>query len=267
MYSLLEKYGFPLREGENEGGSGAAAGDTPAGEGGAAPASDGGVNVFDDDNGGETPKGDPAPGDQKPGEAGEAEAKVDPKPGEGEYVDDPKLSDEENAAKRKEHDDAKKAKDDKNKSEPIDPASYKIDIPEGYSLDAGVEQSFREFAASHNLDQSAVDALKDMQIQLYSKAANDHARQVSKWAEELESDKEIGGRDFDANMGAARMASREFLSKETRELLANSGFRSHPALVRDMVRLGKLMGENPTLRADPTSREGNALQTLYPNAG
>lgn len=263
MTKLLASYGFyPLRGAEDEGGSGAASsGGTALTRDDPAPVVEGGAseNLYGKDGEGKPAEEGKAEGDGK--EGGEAWA---------EYVEDPDKSSEENAAAKAEHDKTKPAEDDKGEKKdekkdeaPIDPTSYEFEVPEGFELDPSIDKEFREFAAERKLSNDDVKALTDMQLRMYAKQSEQHAATVEKWGEDLKSDKEIGGRDLDANLAKAREARNAFFDDEAKALLEKTGLGNHPVFVKGFVRIGKVMGEAGTLPGKGAGGNTTILQNLY----
>jgi len=281
MTKLLERYSFLpafLRSPPDDGGSNAGGGDSGgAGAGGStaltggspAPAAEPGSsghagNLYGDD--------DPAPEDktgddpsEKPKD--ETKAKDEDAPAWVEYVDDPDKTDEENAAAKLEHDKTKPAEDDKDKTkeEPaINAADYEfVEIPEGFELDPAVDKEFRDFAAERKWSKDDVKALSAMQVKLYAKQSEVHAEQVATWGEELKTDKEVGGRGYDANMSKAREAKIAFFPPEVNAILDKTGLGNHPAIVKGFVRIGKAMGEMTTLHGKGKPANTSILENLY----
>lgn len=187
-----------------------------------------------------------------------------------EYDPDPDKSDEENAAAKAEHDKAKPESDeDKKKREekedqPVDPTSYElVEIPEGFELDPSIDKEFREFAASRKWSKDDVKELSAMQVKLYAKQSEAHADRVAAWADEVKADKEIGGRDFDANAAKAREAKLAFFSPEFDKMLDKTGLGNHPDMIKGLVRIGKAMGEMGTLPGKGVTTPSSILENLY----
>lgn len=269
MTKLLASYGFyPLRGPDDEGGSGAASGGgSTALTGGddAGAAGDTGAAGGDNQGGGDGGAGEALygkeGGDEKAAdEGGGAEWK--------EYVDDPNKSAEENAAAKAEHDKTKpegEGKEGKKEGEdaPVDPASYEFEVPENFELDPELDKEFRSFAAERKWSKEDVKALTEMQMKLYAKQSEQLAATVEKWGEDLKTDKEIGGRDLDANLAKARAVRREFFDDEAKALLDKSGLGNHPAFVRGFVRLGRVMSEAGTLQGQGKATSSTILENLY----
>lgn len=189
---------------------------------------------------------------------------------EAEYVDDPNLSAEENAAKKKEFDEAKeKAKDeasDEGKDSPKAEDYEMIELPAGFDLNPEIEKEFRELAASKKWSQEDFKDLQELQTKLINKQSEAHVQRVKEWGDSLKTDKEIGGKALAQNIGAARAAMAEFFSPAAKSILDNTGLGNHPDIVRGFVRLGKAMGEQPTLKGGAVEAKITMADAMYPQS-
>lgn len=277
---------------EGAGGAAAAGGGEGGGEQGGKPAASTTIlgGAADDGAGAEGKK--PSATDdlygaegKKPGKAGAGDAAAsgagkDDKAGDAwkEYVDDPKKSKEENAAAKAEHDKTKPEAGDDKKGKKAEAGeertpeqiaetakSYRIEPPEGFNLDPEVDQQFRTFAAELDLDQAQVDRLKEMQLLMYERQADAVAAQAQAWGEQLQKDKDIGGTAYKGNVGLAIRALDEFFAPDVKAVLDKTGLGSHPEIVKGFVRLGKAMGEMPTLRGGQKDTKPSITDVLYPD--
>lgn len=195
-----------------------------------------------------------------------------------EYKNDDSKTPEENAALKAKHDEkiaADKAKADE-AAKPKDErtpeqieaaaAAYEIKPPEGFTLSEAIEKPFRTFAAKHNLSQTDVKELSDLQLKLYADQAEEHARTVEQWGKDSRADKEIGGPAFDANAGKAAAFINEFFPPAAAALLDKTGIGNHPDFVKGFVRAGIAMGEIPSFRANAGAGGKESVQDiLYPS--
>ena len=248
--------------GSGGGGDAGAGGDGDGGDGGQ------GDGSGDDDGDGDGSEGEGGDGD---GDAGE------------EYQDDPALSAKENKKAREEFDKAKaegkkpdgdKAKDkakkegeeDKDKSELFgapDGDYAEFETPEGFDLAEDVKTEFDDLSRELNLSDAGRKKLVDMQAKLYSRQAEQHAERVAEWGDQLKKDKTIGGKEYDAKVGTARKAISEFGDQELKDLLENSGFGNHPAIVRFAYRAGEALGEGRVEPGDGGEGQEDAATILY----
>lgn len=267
MKDFLDKLRAHARAPEDGTGSDAGAGDAGAGDAGAGAGGDnaGAGDPPANGGGGKTALtlADAFAAGDKSGEADDGDKA-------GEYVDDPSLSADENAAKRAEHEKAAKGDDDAgdkkddDSGDPIDPASYDYgEVPEGFVLDPAIDKEFRELAAERKWSQDDVKALTGMQAKLYEKQMSAHAETVKEWGDSLATNKEIGGSNLDKNLGMARAAISEFFPEGARDMLDRTGLGNHPDMVVGFVRLGAAMGEMKSLIGDGKGQKTTILDGLY----
>ena len=249
MKNLLIKY-LPLRNAE---GGGSGGGDNSAPD----PASQAQAQTLLGSEGDPVETPDPAAAVVKAGDtsAGDTAEKV-------EYVEDPALTPEENAAKKAEHDAAQET--GKSGDTVIDPQSYDLSAPEGFVVDPAVETEFRQFASDNKLSVETVDKLKGLQIKLIEKQTEQHAQMVTNWGNELKADKEIGGQNLPVATAHARAAMKEFFPPEARDILNKTGLGNHPAMVKGMARIGAAMGEGKSVSGGAVTSV-NRLDIMYPD--
>lgn len=275
MRNLLEKY-LPLHAiaDEGQGGEGSGEGnadDTNGGEGeittllGADDEEVGdGDGDVDDEN--EQSENDEKPdGDSDESGEGNDDGEDDD---DAEYEDDPELTDEENQQKREEFDaeKAKKKEEAKSKKDEVDPASYEIDVPEGFVLDPELETQFREFGAKKKLTQEDMNELSGMQMKIREKAVADAVDMQKGWVKSLREDKEIGGKSLDANLGAARQVIKDVFvpyDKGFQKMLNSTGLGSYPPFVKGMVKVSELMGEAGIITGKGGAGDESTEDVLY----
>jgi len=140
-------------------------------------------------------------------------------------------------------------------------------VPEGIALDSEVLDEFKPFAQELKLDQDGAQKLVDMGSKLATKihqaGIDNWQRQVSEWADNARADKEIGGKDFDANLGVAKAAIDQFGTQELRDILDKSGLGNHPEVLRFAHRIGKAIG-NDTFVAGQQKASRTTEQVMYP---
>lgn len=128
------------------------------------------------------------------------------------------------------------------------PEKYEFKFPEGVSVDAAMLAKFEPILKEAGLSQEQAQKLADVQLefkQQEAKAQQDAwVAQLATWAEEVRTDKEIGGQKFDENLKAAQSALARFGSPELKQLLDSTGLGNHPELVRLCAKIGKAMAED-----------------------
>ena len=117
---------------------------------------------------------------------------------------------------------------------------YAFETPEDVTLDEGDLKSFTDIAKELKLPKDAAQKVVNLAIARETARAEAHATQVSKWADEVKADKELG---TDENLAIARKAI-DLGPPELKELLNGTGLGNHPAVVRWAFAVGKALSED-----------------------
>ena len=117
---------------------------------------------------------------------------------------------------------------------------YTFETPEGVTLNEGDLTSFTAIAKELKLPKDAAQKVVDLAIARETARAEAHATQVSKWADEVKADKELG---TDENLAIARKAI-DLGPPELKELLNGTGLGNHPAVVKWAFAVGKALSED-----------------------
>ena len=167
------------------------------------------------------PEGTPPQGDVKPADSTKPEGDVKP-PAEG----------------------AAKEGDGK----PVVPDKYELKLPEGAILEAAdVEDTAalaKELGLSNEAAQKLLEKRNADRATLLESQQQFLRDSVSSWENAVKADPEIigeKGTEFQANVKLAKQALNRFGSPELIKALKETGYGSHPDLVRMMVRVGKAM--------------------------
>lgn len=141
-------------------------------------------------------------------------------------------------------------------------------VPEGVALDADALGEFVPFAKELKLNQEQAQRLVDMGSMIASKmqqsSIENWQKQTSEWAEQTKADKEIGGKEFDANIGMALKAIETFGTPELKTLLDESGIGNHPEIVRFAYKIGKAIGEDRSfVSGSAAASQSKGLESIY----
>ena len=152
------------------------------------------------------------------------------------------------------------------KEAPTDPEQYELNIPEKYGDEArGV---FVEMAKDLGLSQEQTQKMIDRygaemgrQEQIRLEARN---AQVLKWHAELKNDPEFGGQNFGANVEYYRRGVRHIDPKgELTAILEQSGYGSHPVVVKAIAQIGREVGEDRIIGRGVTSDDRSLADRYY----
>lgn len=141
--------------------------------------------------------------------------------------------------------------------------AYDIKTPEGFEVDEDIKGEFTTAAKEIGLSQKGVERLVSIQTKLQENQAARTAAMVKDWDKQTRADKEIGGKDFEANAASAREFLSQFADEDVNVLLDRTGLGNHPAVVKMFVRAGKAMGEAKVMKGDHGNGKPDAATILY----
>lgn len=149
--------------------------------------------------------------------------------------------------------------------EKTDPEQFELKIPEQYGEARGV---FVEMAKDMDLSQEQTQKMIDRygaelgrQEQMRLEARN---AQVLKWHAELKNDPEFGGQNFGANVEYYRRGVRHIDPKgELTAILEQSGYGSHPVVVKAIAQIGREVGEDRIIGRGVTSDDRSLADRYY----
>lgn len=226
-----------------------------------------------------TSSGDPVPGAAGAGDAGKVPPAGDAKGTTTAAADDKGkasgsvLGDEEAKA-----DDGKGAKDGdaeagKDADKTKDEAPLDIKLPDGLEVDPEVLKGFQGVAKELGLKSEGAQKIFDLYATATkaadAKVQTQIAEQQTGWLNELKSDKDFGGKNFDATQRDARRAVQKY-APELRQFFKDSGLGSHPGLVKAFARIGRATAREDSVdgsggNATTQGSEEAALRARYPS--
>jgi hypothetical protein len=175
-------------------------------------------------------------------------------------------------------------KDGVEKSEATNPVTAEdLTIPEGRSYDPEIGKSFlgiindpaipRSELAQKLLDlQSAYEekmfAGQRAAEEAQTKAQNEQwERENAEWLELCKKDPEFGGQNYEASKAVITRGCTHLATKEAVDALNALNMGTHPEIVRMFYRAGKLLGEDPGVKAGTAGRgtlaKGEGLTEMY----
>jgi len=154
-------------------------------------------------------------------------------------------------------------------------ADFQISVPKGMEVDQGMIDGFKGIAKELGLKGEQAQKVADWYFKstegATQKMMQQREEQILKWAEEAKSDKEIGGKEFQANLNTALKAMRQYADKEVVDLINSTGLGNHKAMIRMFAKIGKAIAEDktppgmPTPGADVKREEIPLERQLYPS--
>lgn len=149
------------------------------------------------------------------------------------------------------------------------PEDYVFQFSPETVVDSLLIDEFKRFAFEQNM------SLENARLmaQFYEKYVLGQSKKQNQEQEELlksmqkacEEDSEFGGMGFHDNMRYARAAVLRFDDGSLAKILNDTGFGSHPEVVRFMYRVGKALAEKEMPRAKESTAERSAAELFYPS--
>lgn len=143
-----------------------------------------------------------------------------------------------------------------------------FDLPEGYQLEESELAQFSEWAKSNNLTQEAAQLIINRDAQRMTdamKAADDAwSSTVTGWQTQVKNDSELGGANYEQNLGIANKAVEAFGNPALRAFLDESGLGNHPELIRAFYKAGVAISEDRLVSGG--NGEGRPASAYYSNS-
>lgn len=152
------------------------------------------------------------------------------------------------------------------------PADYAdFSAPEGMELNQEVLGEFVPMAKELGLNQEQAQRLIDMGSKLVSQvnqsAADMFVKTVEGWREQVKADKDLGGKELDANLGIARLSIDRFGSQELQRMVDDGEpfTFDHPEIVRFAYKIGKAIGQDNSFVSGNRAAEKDPAKVMFPN--
>lgn len=146
------------------------------------------------------------------------------------------------------------------------PESYEPFDVEGKQFTADQVEGFTSVAKELGLSQENAQKVLSAVVPTARKyLMDDLAATSKKWAEETRNDPDLGGANFNQNIGLAAAAYKEYCSPKLKEILTNSGLGNHPEVVRLFCRLGREMRQDTGVSGS-ASASSPERRRRYPNS-
>lgn len=162
------------------------------------------------------------------------------------------LTDDTSSTEKTTGTDIPKVDEDKSAAKTDDkgaPDAYtEFTLPENVTMDSPVMDEFKAVAKETGLSQEAAQKMvtlaAKMQTNVVDKLRSHVDATAKEWETAAKADAEIGGAQFDENLGLAKKALDTFGTPELKTLLKESRMGSNPEVVRFMVRAGKAISQD-----------------------
>jgi len=161
----------------------------------------------------------------------------------------------------------------------VEEVKYELTLPEGSTVDPAVLERTAATARELGLSQEHAQKMSDLVaaevaareaalLDQYKPGGEHWTKQVDDWGAASLADAEIGGtpEKLAENVDVAKKVLATFGSEPLARFLHETGFGSHPEVVRMFAKIGKGMGEGTFVPAVPAggSTEEDKLRRMYP---
>ncbi|HXH24036.1 MAG TPA: hypothetical protein VNI78_02230 [Vicinamibacterales bacterium] len=161
------------------------------------------------------------------------------------------------------------------------PEKYDFKFADGVVVDTAALEAFTPILRESNLTQEQAQKLADVYAAQIERQNTEFAKKLEseefavetaasmlaphrdKWAETLKNDKEIGGKNFEANVQAMQKAIARFGSPALKQLLNVTGLGNHPELARFCLKVGQAISEDNPLPANNTGGGRKANEDVF----
>lgn len=141
--------------------------------------------------------------------------------------------------------------------------TYEYQMPEGLVLDKSAADALTAFAKEHGLKPDVAQKVADIGVQMMQRQVDAHAQTVTKWIEEVRSDKEIGGEKLDESLATAKRAIDFIGDPALKELLNTTGYGNNPVLVRAFIKIGKTLAPDTVENGQKPAHEEASAARMY----
>lgn len=148
---------------------------------------------------------------------------------------------------------------------PAVPESYELKMPDGVELDKAAADEFTAIAKELKLDQATAQKFADVGAKMAQRQADNHAKLVESWTEQVKTDKDIGGDKLAENLGIARKALDTFGTPELRDVLNATGFGNHPAVIKAFYKIGQAISEDRFVTGGAKGPETDMAKRMFPS--
>lgn len=121
----------------------------------------------------------------------------------------------------------------------------------------------KEQGLSKDAAQKLIETQESAKAEYFNDLQTEHKQMVSKWADQVKTDKEIGGDNYNKNVELARRVIGRFASKELLESLDSTGFGNNPEVVRVFARIGRHMASDELIQSRSTSSGPRTMEDVF----
>lgn len=147
---------------------------------------------------------------------------------------------------------------------------FDLKLPENTTLTKEYVDKVASFAKENGLTPAQAQKVLERDHAYFAEtqksAKENFEKQIGDWEKQVQEDKTLGGDNFAANMEFAKRGFEKFSTPELKKILNQSGYGSHPEVVRMFFAIGKAMSDDSFHKGGGTKAEpSTAGALLYGN--
>lgn len=151
--------------------------------------------------------------------------------------------------------------------QPVVPEKYDLKLPEGSTLDAKHLEAVADFAKKTGLSNETAQKIVERDHAQKQAEVTALKEKSNVWVNDIKTDKELGGGNFDKSIEQARRALDKYGSEALKTALNATGLGNHPELVRAFARIGRDMAPDTLVLGGnaPAPAKKSLEERMYPN--
>lgn len=146
-----------------------------------------------------------------------------------------------------------------------------ITAPEGEQYDQAIVTNVKTLAKELGLNNDGAKKLTGEAHKIAKALGNAQVEALnqarSEWREQLKADKDIGGKNLEANLALAAKARQTFGDDDLLQVINESGLGDHPAVIRAFVKIGKALSDDTVIvgKTAGSHDQRSVAERLWPN--
>jgi hypothetical protein len=149
------------------------------------------------------------------------------------------------------------------------PEKYEFKLPDGVTLDEGLNSKFQEWARSANLTQEQAQMVVDMHSSAVTESSKASLEQWHKtrdeWQNQIKTDKEFGGSKLGETIDRAKRTLEKFGDPELFKMLDETGLGDNPGILKLLARVDRKFGEDSSVDGTSQGEELSLGARMFPS--
>lgn len=144
---------------------------------------------------------------------------------------------------------------------------FSLEYPDESKLSDADKERIESYVKDQGLSKEAAQELIKSQSEaidgFYDSLQSQHESLVKDWAEQVKTDKELGGENYNRSIELAKRVAHRFGSEKFIEVLDSSGYGNHPELIRMLSRIGSAMGNDEFVRPGNQAKSERSIEEIF----